>query len=555
MGKWLNGKVWLGEYEQAVKEELARLARERLVARLWAQDAGLWSEEAKAQQSIHNRLGWLASPLTMLARREELECVRQVPFQTVLLLGMGGSSLAPEVLQKVLGHAAGSPSLEVLDNTNAAAVREIEARLDLSQTLFVVASKSGTTVETRSFADYFYEASGRQGQQFIAITDPGSQLAREADERGYAALFLNQQDIGGRYSALSFFGLVPAALIGANIERLLAHASEAIRNADAATPPTENEALLLGTIMAELAAAGRNKLTFVASPTLAPFGDWAEQLIAESTGKGGRGVLPVVGESLALPSAYGADRLFVYLRLEGEGHCDSRVERLREAGHPLIQFDLPDPYHLGRHFFLWEFATAVAGAVLGINPFDEPNVTESKNNTKRLLAEVEAGNKLPIPRPILDEQGIQASGDVMGDSPEDALCAFVDDATEGAYVALMAYLPMNEANEQALRELQGAIRDRSRVATTLGFGPRFLHSTGQYHKGGTPEGRFIQIVADDPAGVAIPGAPYDFATLAAAQALGDLQALEQRDFPALRLHLSGDVAAQLARLTQALEER
>ncbi|MBA3532660.1 MAG: glucose-6-phosphate isomerase [Ardenticatenales bacterium] len=552
MSDLLNGKAWLGEYEDAVQARLARFAEERVVARLWAQDGSLWSDDAVVQKSIVNRLGWLSSPLTMLARREELDCVRGAPYRDVVLLGMGGSSLAPEVFQRVLGNGPDAPRLHVLDNTTADAVQGLRAALDLSQTLFVIASKSGGTLETKSFGDYFYEQSGKQGKQFIAITDAASQLAAEAEERGYAALFLNQQDIGGRYSALSFFGLLPATLIGVSIERLLAHAAEAIRHASAATPPAQNEALVLGIIMGELAAAGRNKLTFLASPTLGSFGDWAEQLIAESTGKMGRGVLPIVGERAAGPESYGPDRLFVYMRLEGEGTHDERVAALRVAGHPVIQFDLQDPYHLGRHFFLWEFATAIAGVVLGINPFDEPNVTESKNNTKRLLQQFLDEGAFPLPQASLDAEGVRVSGTVMGDSPEDALRAFVEDTAEREYVAILAYVPMTQANEAALRDLQAAIRDRSRAATTLGFGPRFLHSTGQYHKGGVPEGRFLQIVADDSAQVAIPGAPYAFSALATAQALGDLEALEQRDLPTLRLHLSGNVAETIARLVDAL---
>jgi glucose-6-phosphate isomerase len=556
MSTLLNGKAWLGDFEDVVRARLSRYdaGEERVAARLWAQDASLWSGDMGTRQKIMNRLGWLSSPLTMLARRDELDCVTSAPYADVVLLGMGGSSLAPEVLQRVFGNAQGAPRLHVLDSTVAAAVQALQDRLDLSRALFVVSSKSGTTVETRSLADYFFERTGRTGDQFIAITDGGSLLARQARERGYASLFLNQQDIGGRYSALSFFGLVPAAIIGVDVKRLLERAAGELRASSAAVPAEQNRGLVLGVIMGELAAAGRDKLTFLASPSLEPFGDWAEQLIAESTGKEGRGVLPVVGERPGPPRSYEGDRLFVYLRLEGEGQLDERVEALREAGQPVVQFDLQDVYDLGAHFFLWEYATAVAGAVLGVNPFDEPNVTESKDNTTRFLEQYVSEGSLPAPEPgsVLSAGGITVSGSLAGASPAEALRSFVDEALERDYFAIMAYVPMDGPNESALRELQAAIRDRSRRATTLGFGPRFLHSTGQFHKGGPTSGRFLQIVMEDATQLAIPDAPYDFSTLAAAQALGDLEALAQRDYPLMRLHIQGDVAEAVSNLAVAL---
>ncbi|HEX8683378.1 MAG TPA: hypothetical protein VF707_13750 [Ardenticatenaceae bacterium] len=553
MTSLLNGNASLGDYESAVRDQLARYEEERLAARLWERDPSLWSDDPEVQQTIANRLGWLSSPRDMRERLGELDCVRTPPYQEAVLLGMGGSSLAPEVFQRIFGNADGSPRLHVLDNTTADAVQSLRDALDLERTLFIVASKSGTTTETSVFADYFYEQTGRKGEQFVAITDPGSLLAQEAQERGYAACFLNPEDIGGRYSVLSFFGLVPATIIGLDVQALL---DSALREIDASSgdgPAAQNEGLVLGVIMGELAAAGRDKLTIIASPTLEPFGDWAEQLVAESTGKEGRGLLPVVGERVSAPDRYGPDRLFVYLRLANEPVYDGHVEALKRAGHPVVQIDIQDLYDLGAQFFRWEFATAVAGAVLGINPFDEPNVTESKNNSKHLLERYQTDGSLPFPDPRLDQDGIKVSGVVNGDSPEDALLGFVEDVSDREYIAIMAYMPMTTANRTALHELQTAIRNRTGAAVTLGFGPRFLHSTGQFHKGGPASGRFIQIVAQDSAQVPIPGKPYDFTTLASAQALGDMQALVRRGFAVTHLFVTGDTAEAVTRLTAALE--
>ncbi len=555
MSELLGGKAWLGEYEEGVRNRLTQYGpkEEKVVERLWAQDASLWSEDKEDRSNILNRLGWLTSPLTLQARRAEMDCVRDAPYRDVVLLGMGGSSLAPEVFQRIFGNAEGAPRLHVLDNTAADAVQALRDSLDLTQTMFIISSKSGTTEETRSFAEYFYEQTGAAGEHFVVVTDPGSLLIQQSEERGYSALFLNPQDIGGRYSVLSFFGLVPATVIGMDVDKLLSRAEEEIRASIAAVPPAQNDALVLGVIMGEMVAVGRDKLTLIASPTVAPFGDWAEQLVAESTGKRGVGILPVVGERIAPPAAYGLDRFFVYLRLEGEGTHDEQVRALKDAGQPVVQIDLQDVYDLGAQFWRWEFATAVAGAILGINPFNEPNVTESKNNTKRLLQQVQEEGQLPSPEVEVEGNGVRVSGDAAGNSPEEALRAFLDEVMEREYIAILAYVPMTSENEAALRDLQAAIRDASGAATTLGFGPRFLHSTGQFHKGGPPQGRFIQIVTDDKVTVNIPGSPYDFSTLVRAQAIGDLEALERRDYPILRLHIPQNVAETISRLAAVLE--
>ncbi|MCB0077345.1 MAG: hypothetical protein KDD73_07940 [Anaerolineales bacterium] len=555
MRDFISSHCQLGEYEAAVRERLAALDHDagNVAARLWAQDASLWSDVRDVQAKILNRLGWLSSPLTMAARLSEFGRLDTTNIDDGVLLGMGGSSLAPELFQRVFGNADGRPRLHVLDNTTPGAVRAVQEAVALDRTLFIVASKSGTTTETKSFADYFFEQTGGAGERFIAITDPGSVLIDWAKQEG-ATLFLNPQDIGGRYSALSFFGLVPAALIGVDIATLLQRAVDAIHAGSAAPTAAHHVAVALGTIMAELARQGRDKLTLIASPPLAAFGDWAEQLVAESTGKQGHGTLPIVGESVGRPDVYGADRLFVYLRLAGDATHDGAVDALRAAGQPVVQLDLADKYDLGAQFFIWEFATAVAGVVLGINPFDEPNVTESKTNSKKLLAQFEAEGTLPEPEAVLAQAGVALSGSVTGDSVTTALAHFVDGVGAGDYLAIMAYLPMTEANERALRRLQNAIRDRSHAATTLGFGPRFLHSTGQYHKGGPAQGHFIQIVAEERGEpLPIPDQPFDFGTLVAAQALGDLEALQSRDYPTLRLALSGgDSAALIAELAASL---
>lgn len=545
----LNGKAWLGAYESAVQDQLTQYQEGGIAKRIWARDPSVWSDDPEVQAKIANRLGWLSSPREMQGRLEELDCVSAPPYTDAVLLGMGGSSLAPEVFQRVFGNAANSPRLHVLDNTSADAVRAIRDAVDIERTLFIVASKSGSTLESSVFDDYFYEQTQHNGAQFVAITDPGSQLEQEARERGFSAVFLNPADIGGRYSVLSFFGLVPATIIGLDVPALL---DSAIREIEA-SEAEQYEGLTLGVIMGELAAAGRDKLTIIASPTLEPFGDWAEQLIAESTGKGGRGVLPVVGERVSPPDRYGIDRQFVYLRLASEPTYDVQVEALKQAGHPVVQIDLQDPYELGAQFFRWEFATAVAGVVLGINPFDEPNVTESKTNTQRLLQQYDANGSLPYPDPRLDQEGIRVSGVVNGDSPEDAVLGFVDDVSDREYVAIMAYMPMTTANQTALHELQTAIRNRTQSAVTVGFGPRFLHSTGQFHKGGPAMGRFIQIVGHDTTELPIPNKPYDFSTLITAQALGDLQAFESRGYAVMHLYITGDTAEAITRLAAAFD--
>ena len=504
--------------DPAVAKRLTAVDAAQLPKRIWARDPTVWKDDPNTPE-IRDRLGWLTVGKAMAQQVKPLNAFSnevRAEFSRVVLCGMGGSSLAPEVLWRTFGAAPGYPSLHVLDSTDPRAVRQAERGGDLTKTLFIVSSKSGTTQESDSFFRYFWERTGGRGSQFVAITDPGTPLEKLAGERGFRRAFLNPPDIGGRYSALSFFGLVPAALIGVEVETLL-HRAHRMAEACAAWVPTlENPAAWLGAILGEGALAGRDKATFVLSPGIASFGLWAEQLIAESTGKEGKGILPVADEPLGRPEVYGRDRVFVSIALAGEADAgiESRLAELEKAGHPLVHLRLDDRYDVGQEFFRWEFATAVAGAVLGINPFDQPNVAESKANTKAVLA------KRSAPSPAAS-------------APE--LEKFLAGIKPGHYLAIMAYLPPTPENDRRLAAIRLRLRDRLRIATTLGYGPRFLHSTGQLHKGGPPVGHFLQIVDRVRDDLAIPGEPFGFGELEAAQAEGDLVALRGRGRPAIRI--------------------
>jgi transaldolase/glucose-6-phosphate isomerase len=489
----------------------------QLIKRIWDHDPTVWKDDPDTPE-IRDRLGWLTVGKAMAQQAKALAAFAgevRAEFGTVVLCGMGGSSLAPEVLWRTFGAAPGHPALQVLDSTDPRAVRAAEQG-DLAKTLFIISSKSGTTQESDSFFRYFWERTGGRGSQFVAITDPGTPLERLAAERGFRRCFLNPADIGGRYSALSYFGLVPAALIGIDIEMLLHRAHRMAEACAAFVPALENPAAWLGAILGEGALAGRNKATFVLSPGIASFGLWAEQLIAESTGKEGKGILPVAGEPLGSPEVYGDDRVFIGMSLAGEDNAetDARLTALEQAGHPVVHLRLEDRYDLGQEFFRWEFATAVAGAVLRINPFDQPNVAESKANTKAVLA----------------RRGQPSPAATAGE-----LERFLAGIRPGDYLAIMAYLPPTPDNDRRLAALRLRLRDRLKVATTLGYGPRYLHSTGQLHKGGPAIGHFLQIAQPAPDDVAIPGEPFGFRELEAAQAEGDLQALRSRGRPAIRI--------------------
>ena len=553
MDEWLL-PAWLDE---AVARRLEVLEADRYAERLWEADATLWKPEDEAHQAvIGNALGWLS---VYEGVREQVEGLtefvdelRAEGYRSAVLLGMGGSSLAPEVLREVLGVREGYLDLHVLDSTDPAAVLAVLAAVDLETTLFVVSSKSGGTTETASFHAYFYELlseldGGHAGHHFVAITDEGTSLQQEALEKDFRAVFVNPSDIGGRYSALSFFGIVPAALIGVDLERLLDGVRAVAVACGPDVPASTNPALRLGAVLGEAALAGRDKLTIVAEPRLRALGAWVEQLVAESTGKDGKGILPVDLETLGDPAVYGGDRVFAKVGLDSVAAAGVAVELmdLAEAGHPVLGHELADEYGLGGEFLRWEIAVATAGRVLGIDPFDQPNVQESKDNTKRLLA------------------GYIASGELLEDLPEGegrlpypvrddelpaALAAFFAHAQPGDYVALQAYVTPGEDVWDHLQALRFELRDGMRLATTLGYGPRFLHSTGQLHKGGPNKGLFLQLVGHDPVDVDIPGQPYSFSVLKRAQARGDLGALRAHGCRAMRVCLGDDAIAGVKRL-------
>jgi hypothetical protein len=513
------------DVERAVED--ARIAD--VVDRIWRRDASLWSKTNSVQRAIANRLGWLDVPEWSLRRLDEIGGFgASVAGGPAALLGMGGSSLAPEVGSKVFERP-----LTVLDSTDPAEVLALERGLPLQQARFIVASKSGETIETRSHAAYFLERTGAP-QHFAAITDPGSALEALATESGFTRTFLNPPDVGGRYSALSYFGLVPAAAAGIAVGPLLDAALEAVEICRGAGNP----ALRLGAGLAELAREGRDKVTFVASSGLEAFGAWAEQLLAESTGKQGVGLIPVDAEPLGEPSVYGDDRVFVHLRLAGSDEHDAALAALREDDHPVVTLDVPSRDALGAQFFLWEFATAVAGWRLGINPFDEPNVSESKQNTARLIDAYVRDGVLPGPEPVAEEDGILLYDPVETESVTAALDSLFGFFRRDRYVSLLAFLPRTPVVQDAMSAIRTTIRDERKFATTVGFGPRFLHSTGQLHKGGPDSGLFIQITAEHGDDVPIPGQPYTFGVLQAAQAAGDFEALAGRGRKIVRLHLT-----------------
>ena len=521
----------------AIASRVATAVEQRIARRVWAKDESLWGGPGVAE--IGDRLGWLTISDAMAERADELiafaaGCARD-GLTDAVLLGMGGSSLAPEVLWRTFGATDGALALHVLDSTDPAAILAVQESIDLDRTLFVVSTKSGGTIETLSLFEHFHSLVP-DGSHFVAITDPGSSLLGLARDHGFRASFENDPNIGGRYSALSLFGLVPAALIGAPLHALLERAVLAEQACAHFDATQSNPGLWLGLAIGELARHGRDKLTFVVGDPVPSFGLWVEQLVAESTGKQGRGILPVADEPLLGPESYGSDRVFVHLR-DGERadiETDARVQALGAAGHPTLTLSVEGSEDLGRMFFLAEFATAVAGWVLEINPFDQPNVAEAKEATKRVLA---AG---PLPQPRFADDA--------------ALRALLADGAPGSYIALMGYLAPSIEFDEEVAALRATLLSRTRLATTFGYGPRFLHSTGQLHKGGAPVGRFLSLIADSGPDVEIPGAGYSFRTLKTAQAIGDLETLRSHNLPAEIVELHGDPAVALRDLHNRIKE-
>jgi len=542
------------------------------VRRLWQRDASLWTNTDESSW-----LGWLGIADEQIAQSEQLSKVaadaKNGEFAHILLLGMGGSSLAPEVLRMTYGKVAGFPELHVLDSTDPAQIRAFQNKIDLSKTLFIVSSKSGSTLEPNIFKQYFFEqvmkaiGADKAGSRFIAITDPKSKLQQVAEGDKFRHIFFGVPSIGGRYSALSNFGMVPGAAMGLDLKKFLSRTEEMVEACASCVAVEENPGAVLGIILGSAAKAGRDKVTIIASPGISDLGAWLEQLLAESTGKQGKGIIPVDREALGNPDVYGNDRVFAYLRLESGPNADqdAKVAALEKAGQPVVRIAVNDTYDLGQEFFRWEIATAVAGSIIGIDAFNQPDVEASKVATRNLTSEYEKTGSLPAEKAFFEEKGIKLFTDpkneaevVKAAGSDKSLVGFLkahlSRIKAGDYFALLAYIQMDQAHEQALDGIRTSVRDKKHVATALGFGPRFLHSTGQAYKGGPNSGVFLQITCDDAQDLPVPGQKYTFGIVKAAQARGDFQVLAERGRRALRVHLGPDVNAGLSSLAAAIKQ-
>jgi transaldolase / glucose-6-phosphate isomerase len=556
----------LGQYETAVQAALSEAQRANVVARIWSKDASLWKQEDSHQKIIKNSLGWLTVPGEMITVADELKSfaktIGAAGFEHVMICGMGGSSLCPEVLRQTFGRQKNSPEILVLDSTDPDTINIFKQQIDVSRCLFVIASKSGTTTEPIAFHRYWYNEVAQlqesPGDAFITITDPGSQMADTAAAEGFRRIVLNQPDIGGRYSALSHFGMMPAALMGVDVDRLLRPAQAMAEHCRANA--SENPAAILGAAMAECALAGRDKLTLVTDATISALGLWVEQLVAESTGKEGKGIIPVVGELLGSVSDYHNDRLFVSIGVGPVSEeTNAKLKLLEAAGHPVVYRNLADTYELGAEFFVWEMATAFAGWRLGINPFDQPNVQESKDATRALLEGYKREGKLAEQKALASDGQLTVYASNNDDASAvvsvcEALRAHCAAIKPSDYVALLAYIEETPATEAALEAIRTHLREATGCATTVGYGPRFLHSTGQLHKGGSDSGVFIQITAPDKVDFKVPGEQYTFSVLKDAQALGDFQSLQSHGRRAIRVDLGADVLTGLTKLTEIMKE-
>lgn len=553
----------LGSYRDGVLKELADLRRKEFVERLWRKDQSLWTSSDENEW-----LGWLDIVGEEQNQVDELtqigELVKSKGFKSAVLLGMGGSSLCVEVMRTTFGAMAGHPKMFVLDSVVPAQVARVRGQIDPATTVFIVASKSGSTTEPNVLCQYFYDEAkkvlgDKVGEHFIAITDPGSSMENRAKEWKFWKVFYGKPSIGGRFSALSHFGLVPASIMGLDVKQLLKVADTMVKECRE-SDPEKNPGVFLGTIMGVLARdAKRDKVTITTSPGVHSLGTWLEQLIAESTGKDSKGLIPVAGETLGTPNDYGNDRLFVYVRLDraADPAQDRKIDALEQAGHPVVRIDVRDTLELGSEFFRWEIATATAGSILGINAFNQPNVQESKDFTKDYLKKYSETGSLPQNTLVLEDSGFKFFADEQNSkkfagkkTTVEMLGALFDQLNPGDYFAINAYIECCPEYEQLLQHLRDQVMLRHKVATTVGFGPRFLHSTGQLHKGGPNSGVFLQLTSADAADVPIPGEKYTFGTLKEAQALGDFQALSSRQRRLLRLHVGSDVEAALKALAE-----
>jgi transaldolase / glucose-6-phosphate isomerase len=556
------------ELKAAVDTSLDDWGKNNKVARLWQKDTSLWSNTDES-----NWLGWLTITDEQLANLDALKRfsaeVKKAKFKHVLLLGMGGSSLCPEVLRMTFGKVAGFPELHVLDSTDPAQIKAIERKLDLKKTLCIVSSKSGSTLEPNIFKQYFFErvkkAVGEKlvGSRFIAVTDPGSKMQQVAETDKFWKIFAGVPSIGGRYSALSNFGMVPAAAMGLDVGKFLKSTHEMVKACGANSAADANPGVILGTILGVAANHGRDKITVITSPGIFDLGAWLEQLIAESTGKIGEGIIPVDREKPAKPETYGSDRVFAYLQLANKTNKaqEAAVAALEKAGHPVIRITLLNVYTLGQEFFRWEMATAVAGSIIGINAFNQPDVEASKIETKKLTSQYESTGSLPAESPFFTSKDARLFADEKntaalsgGNTLGDVLKSHLSRIGVGDYFAVLGYIPMNAENEKALQAIRHSVRDRKRVATCLGFGPRFLHSTGQAYKGGPNSGVFLQITCDDASDLAVPGQKYTFGVVKAAQARGDFAVLAERGRRALRVHLGKNLKSGLHALAKAVTQ-
>ena len=555
-----------------VKATTAEWKSSGKIQRLWQHDATLWTGTDEA-----NWLGWLDIVDEQIAQHDQLaKLAKEIQtrgFEHILLLGMGGSSLCPEVLRMTFGRIPHFPTLHVLDSTDPAQVKSFEHQIDIAKTLFIVSSKSGSTLEPNIFKQYFFErakqivGADKVGSHFIAITDPGSKMQQVAEGDHFLHVFFGRPSIGGRYSALSNFGMVPAAVMGLDTKKFLARAAEMVSACNASVTVDENSGAVLGIILGAAANAGRDKVTIIASPGISDLGAWLEQLLAESTGKVGKGIIPVGHENLTTPDVYGNDRVFVYVRLEtgADADQDAKIAAIEKAEHPVVRISMADIYELGAEFFRWEIATAVAGSIIGINAFNQPDVEASKIATRDLTSAYEKTGSLPAEKPVVEDSGIKLFTDEVNakelanaagsdQSLAGYLKAHLARIKAGDYFAVLGYIQMNAEHEQSLQTIRHLVRDKKGVATCLGFGPRFLHSTGQAYKGGPNSGVFLQITCDDSVELPVPGQKYTFGIVKAAQARGDFQVLAERGRRALRVHLGSNLKAGLATLQAAVQK-